>query len=381
MGNLIYTYMDIITFSPTSHKIKALIYGPSGAGKTFFTGTAKDTIYASAEGGLLSIAALKPKYVNITSIQDLNDLYTYLKNKEHQFETVVIDSISEINEIIKLGIEKRLGRPMQLQDWGELANTIASIFRKFRDLPMNVILIAQESYIHDDQRIKKIVPELNGKSATAIARFMDIVGYLQVEPDGKRWIQTSSDRHLLTKDRTGLIGDDCPLDFQVWIERMKSLEIMPSLVTTVPITEKPEKPSMVQLQKELQNLGATNKEEALAILYRMTGDEISDFNFNEERAQELLIRLLQKSAQPAPETQTGMYYDYTDINKMKKMVEALTTTHECLGLAGEVDLAFERGDCTEAVFTILKEMILRKQEEIKQNPPPKKTVSRKHKRA
>ena len=49
--------IEIKRFKPTSHKIKALVYGASGSGKTSFAGTAKNAIFLSAEGGLLSIAS------------------------------------------------------------------------------------------------------------------------------------------------------------------------------------------------------------------------------------------------------------------------------------------------------------------------------------
>jgi hypothetical protein len=40
---------------------------------------------------------------------------------------------------------------------------------------MHVLFIAQESNEKDEDRIEKIVPSLNGKAATEIAYFMDIV--------------------------------------------------------------------------------------------------------------------------------------------------------------------------------------------------------------
>jgi hypothetical protein len=47
----------------------------------------------------------------------LIDLKNFLEKQEHNFETLVIDSITEISDIIKNGIEKRNKRKMQLQDW------------------------------------------------------------------------------------------------------------------------------------------------------------------------------------------------------------------------------------------------------------------------
>ena len=43
-------------YQPTQHKIKALVYGASGVGKTTFGATAPNPIFLSAEGGLLSVA-------------------------------------------------------------------------------------------------------------------------------------------------------------------------------------------------------------------------------------------------------------------------------------------------------------------------------------
>jgi hypothetical protein len=46
-------------------------------------------------------------YAEIKSLQDLIDLRDFLKNQEHEFETLVIDSITEISDIIKVEIEHR----------------------------------------------------------------------------------------------------------------------------------------------------------------------------------------------------------------------------------------------------------------------------------
>lgn len=217
--------MQIKVFRPTDHKVKALIYWASGSGKTVFGGTSPKPIFASAESGLLSLGSKEVPFVEIKSIKDLEELLAYLKKGDHQFETVVIDSITEINDIIKLEIEKKTGKQMQLQDWGTLAKKIKDILRNFRDLPMHVLMISQESIEKDGDVVTKVLPYLNGKSATEIASFMDIVGYLFVEKTGDRKIITSSDPRLITKDRSQKIGNETEPDFWVWVEKVKAIKI------------------------------------------------------------------------------------------------------------------------------------------------------------
>lgn len=234
--------IQIKQYTPTSHKVKAVVYGASGSGKTSFGGTAKNAIFASAEGGLLSIADKTPNYVEIRSLQDLRDLHMFLKTQKHNFETVIIDSITEINDIIKNEIEKKSGKGMQLQDWGTLSKEIKKTLRDFRDLDMHVLFIAQETADEKDEAgtASKIVPSLNGKAATEIAYFMDIVGYIYiVKATGEHKLITLPNARYLTKDRSKLIGNDTEADFSVWVEKIAQIKTGDQVITAEYSSEAP----------------------------------------------------------------------------------------------------------------------------------------------
>lgn len=287
--------MDIKTFKPTDHKIKAVVYGASGSGKTFFAATAPKPIFAAAEAGLLSTTSSKKpvKFVEIKSVPDLKDLLRYLQSEDHGFETVVIDSISEINEIIKEGIEKKKGR-MQIQDWGDLARIIKGILRGFRDLPMHTIFIAQELVEKDDQKIQKITPMLNGKAATEIAYFMDIVGYTLIDEQGEHQILTLPNSKYLTKDRSSKIGNECPVDFGEWVKRVSEIEVGAMDVETVePYAPKAtaQKPASVPAKSDKIN-PKTIKEvlEHLDYYLVLTGNVTKDTS--EEEAEEAKKKFL-----------------------------------------------------------------------------------------
>lgn len=232
--------LEIKRYSPKSHKIKCLIYGASGTGKTTFWGSAKDVIFASSENGLLSIADKKVAMAEIKTLQNLKELKDFLQKEDHSFKTLVIDSITDINSIIKDSIEEKTGRQMQIKEWGELANSIKSILNDIKNIDMNVIIIAQEQIEKDDQVIQKIIPSLNGKIATEICYFMDIVWYVSIDNRWERKLITAPSEKLLTKDRTWKIGNDTELDFEKWIELVNEISIADEevLYTIMSDTEK-----------------------------------------------------------------------------------------------------------------------------------------------
>lgn len=399
--------MEIKTFSPQDHFLKVLIYGPSKAGKTTFAGTAKDAVFASAEGGLLAIAKKKPQNAKIKTFKDLNEFYLFLASGKHKYKTVVIDSISEVNDIIKDEIEQRVGRTMQQQDWGEHTKKVIGLLRKFRDLPMNVIMIALEKYINDEEKIKKIVPQLDGKSATKIVQFMDTVAYLHVEPDGTRWIESETSHKLLTGDRSNVIGNDAPIDFEEWLKRAQSIEVgeeetveeftPSSVLSKKPIkggvvtpkseivpqhgeVEAEQKPHLKALQKELIRRGAQNGFEGIQLLNESIGSSYKDFAMNEKEASTAFIKLLQvkydaeqpeetkeeeKKVEKASKASYKSSIDFSDPEKAKKILSGLKTYSEIKGYSEEMAAAYEQGDLTKSVLTVLSELCARKFEACK----------------
>ena len=229
--------MEIKKFTPADHFVRCTIYGWSWVGKTVFGWTAPKAIFASSENWLLSIVSTlwySPDYANIKSIKGLQELYKHLKGKwKWEYKTLVIDSLTEINEIIKEWIEQRTGKQMSRNEWWELSRKIKDIIRSFKDLEMHVIVICQEkNSTNDEWVIETIYPMLNGKNSTEIAYMMDIVGYMYIDKDWERHITTAPNQKLLSKDRSWQIGRDAPLDFKEWTKRIAWITKQKTWVTT-----------------------------------------------------------------------------------------------------------------------------------------------------
>lgn len=217
--------MEIKTYSPKSHKIKALVYGKSWSWKTTFAGTAENVLFASAENGLLSIADKWVAYSEIKSLNDLIEIRDFLKNWDHHFETFVIDSITEISDIIKSEIENKTWKQMQIQDWWELSNKIEKVIKDIKEIDINVIVIAQEMIEKDWDKIERMVPSLNWKSSTKIAYYMDIVWYLYLDSQWNRKMFTWTSNRFVTKDRTWKLWNEASLDFEDWKECVQNMSV------------------------------------------------------------------------------------------------------------------------------------------------------------
>lgn len=138
---------------------------------------------------------------------------------------MIIDSITEINEVIKIEIEKRTGRAIQKNDWVEVQNKIKGVVRGFRDLDMHCLFLALENTERDEERVVAITPSLNGKSATDIAAFMDIVGYIYIDKaTGERKVRVAPHNLYLTKDRSNVLPEEPEVDFSAWVEAVKGIK-------------------------------------------------------------------------------------------------------------------------------------------------------------
>ena len=354
--------LKIQTFKPENSYIKALIYGPSGAGKTTFAATAPKPIFASSEKGLMSIRHLAPQFVEINSLQDLKDLYNFLKNEKHDFETVVIDSITEINDIIKTEIETRNKRNMQLQDWGILQKEIKDILRKFRDLPMHIIFLAQETTEKDEEKIVKYLPSLNGKSATEIAYYMDTVGYCFIDKLGNRKIGTMPNEKYLTKDRTNVIDGGENQNFSEWVEAMKKgIAVTPTTPekTDEKTTEKVEKKSVKKTTKNTeQSIDEKVEKAAEKSLSEPAPTSQPVNNDNEEscvaESAKLINRQAQEEVQPAEEKPTENTENSAEENSQKMATEYQISTLVGMikKLAGEIPYAEQKNKYRATIAAI-----------------------------
>lgn len=193
--------------------VKALVYGGSGSGKTRLCATAPKPFIFSAESGLLSLRKSTVAYSVIKSFEDLRDAYNWVigSNEAKAFDTICLDSLSEIGEVCLAGLKKKHTDPRKA--YGELQDLVFDIVRHFRDIQeKNIYFAAKEEFVKDGLTGGIFrQPLLPGqKLSVAMPYFFDEVFYLLAYTDqesGKTQnaIRTFKDAQFEGKDRSGAL--------------------------------------------------------------------------------------------------------------------------------------------------------------------------------
>ncbi len=226
--------------------IKALVCGPAGAGKTLFSSTFPGAVFASAEGGLMSIASRKLKYADVGSPSDVKELISMLSQDEPvrdkmfgiPVKTLVVDTMDETQ---KLFIQERLRskklEALDMQGWGWLGEQMRSVLRSLRNLPLNVVFTCHLKEVTDNESGQVFFkPALQGAVGDEIANYMDLALLLRnrvrtvVDPATgnskrviERYLQTYPDsQHTWIKDRSGTLENEVPVNFTDDYERIHS---------------------------------------------------------------------------------------------------------------------------------------------------------------
>lgn len=181
--------------------LTAMVYGESKVGKSTFAVTAPyPRLMLDVEGGHRFLP-INIKYwdplreeppladgtwdtcvVIVQTYDVVLKTYQWLQSGKHQFKSLIIDSISELQ--VKCIDNIAGNEQMKMQQWGELLRHMGGLLRDLRDLTMHpttpleaVVLTAMA---RQDQS-SKYRPYLQGQLAIQAPYFYDILGALTVE--------------------------------------------------------------------------------------------------------------------------------------------------------------------------------------------------------
>ena len=230
----------------SNFRLKALVHGESGAGKSWLGAqTPGPRLVLDAEGGSGYARQVNPDgttqlppaltwdpmtgappsdldpnasvFVRVTAAEQVEQAYAWLASGQHEFRSVVLDSLTDIQLSVRYMIRDGQSTQKDVTDersWGILLDQMIELCRKFRDLtdnparPLDCVLILSGSEVKDGQWVPQVQGGLRGR----LAGYFDLVMYLANEQDvntkqftrrghitnGPRWV--AKDRtHVLTE--------------------------------------------------------------------------------------------------------------------------------------------------------------------------------------
>lgn len=197
------------TKSLASSGVKLLVYGQAGAGKTTLIPSLPTPVVLSAEGGLLSIADADVPFIEIGTMAELWEAWEWLTKSAEatHFESVALDSISEIAEVV-LSAEKKSSKDPR-QAYGAMQEQMADIIRAFRDVPGKHVYMSAKLEKNQDEMGRMLYsPSMPGnKTGQSLPYFFDEVLALRVEKNAEgetqRALMCDSDGLWVAKDRSG----------------------------------------------------------------------------------------------------------------------------------------------------------------------------------
>ena len=191
----------------TKIKLKGLIYGQPGAGKTVLALSAPKPLLIDFDNGLKRVSPqYRTDFIEVESYQDLIDTLT--KEDISSFETIVIDTLGKV--IDRMGDWLALSNPklkqldgqLSQKGWGSIKGEFQRLLKLLVAKNKSVIFISHEREEKVDDKVFKRL-DVSGSAGKDVIKELDFVGYMSIQ-GGKRTIDLSPNDNFYTKNSLGI---------------------------------------------------------------------------------------------------------------------------------------------------------------------------------
>lgn len=238
--------------------IKFLFYAKPKRGKTTLAATGpKPIIIDCNEKGTLSVRNFKDvKKFRIETWTDIDLAYWFLKAGQHDRETVAIDTVTSLAQLcMKFVLGDEASRDPtrdpdmpSKREWGKVGELMKTTIINFRNLPMNVVFLAQErrGYSEDDDEAPEVYPDVSPSVRATLTPAVDIIGRLYVKEvvqkggDGKKETSVMERRLLIGAHEVYTTGDRSEAGLPDVIRLPKRNDNLTRLITRIKDGQKEE---------------------------------------------------------------------------------------------------------------------------------------------
>lgn len=221
------------TFTPASaptQYVNVLMHGDNGTGKTHAAGTYPKPVFLSLDPGFATLKRLPnaddiqiirvpdPSRRDRAALLQLHDAILWLQRGDHDRETVVLDSITELHKMVTAAVMRKprnraSATVPETDDYIEVNAKVENVAQMLRDLPMNVVFTAHHKVLKKKDDVVGIRPNLSEKLSTTIGGMCDVVAHMTVhekQTEGGQMLvayvgQVVPINGVQAKDRSGLL--------------------------------------------------------------------------------------------------------------------------------------------------------------------------------
>lgn len=179
------------------------IYGETMTGKSYLANEFPNPIVLNTDGNAEanSVPAVQLKNEKNTNgkiihgvIEQLGSILLALQTEKHEYETVIVDVIDDVIEMIRINVANNFGvKSLSEVAWGKATDyfnqALTELVMDLKALPMNVIYISRQiSITDDDSKVTKELPSLKEKYVNLINGNSDLM--IQTKKIGKTYLRT-----------------------------------------------------------------------------------------------------------------------------------------------------------------------------------------------
>lgn len=197
------------------YKVQAIIYGAPGVGKTTLASTAPSPVlFLEADpDGTLSIRESGELLWEIENLSDLSEALDWMERHPKDFQTIVIDTLTHLQQIGLDEIVDPSQWEMMRRDWGMSFRQMRALFQRLRTFPHHVVYICDEQ-VRTIKTLKeeRIVPAITPSILGYLHRLCRLMGRLYTHPTmegGKRTLQrrlsVAQNHQEYAKDTSGVL--------------------------------------------------------------------------------------------------------------------------------------------------------------------------------
>ena len=166
-----------------------LVYGRPKIGKSTLCSKFDKALFLATEPGLNQLEVFK---VNVTSWKGFMEACKEISEGNHEFKTIVIDTIDNLIPLIQAYVEEvnevdYIGDIPHGKGWFLATQELRRVLTKLAMLPYGLILVShskQEEIETKTKKYNRFTIDLSGKNQNAVLNLMDIILFMDSEMKG-----------------------------------------------------------------------------------------------------------------------------------------------------------------------------------------------------